>query len=418
MNPILPLAYHVPDVEAKVYKDGYVYLYGSYDLTGNPEYCSKDYYVFFSKDFKTFEKSELAFSNRNGEIPWSDGDLYAPDCIEKDGMYHLYFCTSDGSEGVAESRNPLGPFINPVEILGVNRTGIDPTVFIDDDGQIYYFWGQFELRGAKLNSDMHSLDLNSFQNSILSEKEHGFHEGASICKRNGKYYLVYTDISRGRATCLSYAISDFPLGPYVKGGVIIDNTGCDPKSWNNHGCICEIKGQWYVFYHRSTHNSFYSRRVCVEKIYFDSAGGIQEVEMTVNGQDEIVKSCEKLEASRASKLYGSVYIEANTRDDKYYEYLTEIRTGDWAEYRYLQFNNEKKFSVEAASWTYGGQLELHIDNPDGPVIGVVEIPFTDGWNKYKVCSCSIQPVQGKQALYFVFKGDTNRLFNIADFWFE
>lgn len=417
MNPILELQYHVPDVEAKVDKNGYVYLYGSYDLIGNSEYCSKDYYVFYSDDFVSFKKSEIAFSNRNGEVPWSEGDLYAPDCIEKDGIYYLYFCTSDGSEGVAQSENPTGPFIDPVEIEGVNRSGIDPTVFMDDDGQVYYFWGQIELKGAKLKPDMHSIDESSLQNSILSEKEHGFHEGASICKRNGKYYLVYTDISRGRATCLSYAVADAPLGPYAKGGVIIDNTGCDPQSWNNHGCICEISGQWYVFYHRSTHNSFYSRRVCVEKIFFDPDGEIKEVEMTVNGQEEMIKSSRKLEASRASRLGGSVYIEADTRNGEYYEYLTGIKSGDWAEYRYLEFNGEKSFFIEASSWTYGGCVELHIDKTDGPLLGRIQIPFTDGWNRYQICSCTVKPVRGRHILYLVFKEDTNRLFNIADFWF-
>ena len=125
--------------------------------------------------------------------------------------------------------------------------------------------------------------MDSLQTAILTEQEHGFHEGACMRKRNGIYYIVYTDISRGKATCLSYAMSDKPLGPYKKGGVIIDNMYCDPQTWNNHGSIEEFKGQWYIFYHRSSQNSFTSRRMCVEKIYFNEDGTINEVEMTSMG---------------------------------------------------------------------------------------------------------------------------------------
>ena len=61
-----------------------------------------------------------------------------------------------------------------------------------------------------LNSDSKSRNMDSMK--------------ACMRKRNGIYYIVYTDISRGKATCLSYAMSDKPLGPYKKGGVIIDNS--------------------------------------------------------------------------------------------------------------------------------------------------------------------------------------------------
>lgn len=420
MNPILPLKEHVPDVEAKVFSDGRIYLYGSYDLPGNTEYCSKDYYVFSSDDFLHFEKSDVALSIRQGGIPFAkeQTDLYAPDCLEKDGRYYLYFCTSDGGEGVAESEHPMGPFENPRLIEGVHPAEIDPTVFEDEDGSVYYYWGQFKLKGAKLHPSLHKLDPDTYQPEILTEQEHGFHEGASICKRNGIYYLVYTDISRGRATCLAYATSKSPLGPFQKRGILIDNTGCDPASWNNHGSICEIRGWWYVFYHRSTHNSYFSRRVCVEPIYFEEDGSIREVEMTVNGQEERVESTRKLEASRASRLKGSVYIEAAAVNGEYQEYLTKIKHDDWAEYRYLDFQGETRFFVEAGSFTYGGVVELHLDHPDGPLIGSVQIGSTDGWNCYETFSCRVKPVTGRRALYLKFKGDANRLFDITRFWFE
>ncbi|MFQ9395775.1 MAG: family 43 glycosylhydrolase [Lachnospiraceae bacterium] len=131
----------------------------------------------------------------------------------------------------------------------------------------------------------------------MTQDEDGFHEGSSIRKINGKYYMVYADISRGRPTCLGYAISDNPLGPYEKKGIIIDNNGCDPSSWNDHGSIQKIGEDYYVFYHRSTHNSVYSRRVCAEKIQINEDGTIDEVEMTTQGAESHIPETRVLTAS-------------------------------------------------------------------------------------------------------------------------
>lgn len=172
------------------------------------------------------------------------------------------------------ANSPTGPFSIAERIEIADGDGIDPTVFVDEDGQGYLFWGQFSLRGAKLSPDMKQIISESLQKGIITEWEHGFHEGASIRRRGNQYYMIYTDISRGKATCLSYAIADAPLGPYKKGGVIIDNVYCDPNTWNNHGSIAEFKGQWYVFYHRSSQGLKTCRRVCAEPICFDENGFI------------------------------------------------------------------------------------------------------------------------------------------------
>ena len=104
-----------------------------------------------------------------------------------------------------------------------------------------------------LNSDMKTLDLTTLTDSIVTERDHHFHEGSFVTKRNGWYYFVYADISRrGRPTSIGYAMSRKPLGPYVYKGVIVDNYGCDPASWNNHGALVQHGAQWYVLYHRTT----------------------------------------------------------------------------------------------------------------------------------------------------------------------
>ena len=315
-----------------------------------------------------------------------------------------------GLEGVASSDTPYGPFSDAKPVIGANEDGIDPAVFVDDDGSAYLFWGQFHLRGGKLNDDMCSLDENTVNKFILTEEEHGFHEGASIRKRDGKYYLVYVDISGGRATALSYAIADQPLGPYQKVGKIIDNMYCDPQTWNNHGSIEEYKGQWYVFYHRSSQNGIYSRRTCVEKIYFDENGKILPVEMTSQGASGPINPYEKVDASIACRMKGNGYITPD-KVGLNGEILTHFGGGnwikDWAEYKYFNFERgTTKFYIHLR-----GEGKVQITTSDGVVLGSCDIHSKE----FQTLSCEVENITGIKPIWLLFYG-TN--IDIAYFWFE
>lgn len=423
MNPILPIQHFVPDAEAHVWEDGRMYIYGSYDISGDTSYCSHEYHVFSSEDLINWTDHGVSF-NSNGEtseVSWSKAPLYAPDCIYKDGKYYLYFCLADNSEGVATSDVPYGPFKNAVPVEGANGDAIDPAIFIDDDGEAYYYWGQFNCRGARLNPDMCSIDTDTLCTNLINEPEHGFHEGPSMRKRNGIYYLVYTDLSRGRATCISYATSKSPLGPFKKGGVIIDNTGCDPETWNNHGSIAEFNGNWYIFYHRSSQASNFNRRACIEPIYFNEDGSIKEVEMTTKGVSAPLDASSKIDAYRACLLSGSVRTEAvglSETNTEYSEHLSVIENGNWASYKYIDFKDGvSTFEAEVGSLTYGGFIEVRIDRADGPLIGSCEVSRTGGWQKWAKVSCPVKNATGIHAVYLVFKGRGGRLFDLKSFSF-
>lgn len=300
---------------------------------------------------------------------------------------------------------------------GAHGDSIDPAVFVDDDGSCYYFWGQFHLKGARLTGDMMSLEDNSITDNILTEKAHGFHEGACMRKRNGIYYLLYTDISRGRATCISYATAKSPLGPYTKGGVIVDNTGCDPQTWNNHGSMEEVGGKWYIVYHRSSQNSVFSRRVCVEPISFDEAGAIGEVEMTTQGAGGAICAADTMEAWRACLVHNAWTDAQSYGPDDYQEYL-QMYNGSWAGFKYLDFGaGVSAFEATAASHGYGGTLTLHLDAPDGPVIGTLSLGRTGGWQKWETAKCAVSPVTGVHALFITCEGFGSKLLNLLSFRF-
>ena len=433
MNPILPIQHFVPDVEARQWEDGRIYLYGSYDLSGRTSYCSWEYRVFSSVDLVHWEDHGPSFRSAppNASVAWTDAPLFAPDCIYYNGRYYLFFCNADNREGVAESFAPTGPFTNAFPIEGADHDAIDPAVLVDDE-QVYYYWGQFHVRGARLRPDLHGLEVSTLHTDLLNEANHGFHEGASIRKRNGIYYLVYADISRGRPTCLGYAISHSPLGPFTKRGIIIDNTGCDPETWNNHGSIADYNGQWYVFYHRSSQASNFNRRVCIEPIYFNTDGSIDEVEMTTQGAGGPMPAARPIEARRACLLKGHVRTAAlgpTETDPAVREDLTQIHLDDCAAYKYVDFETHhvKRFHARAGSLAYGGQIEIHLDQPDGELIGNCQVPPTGGRQKWSIVSCPVKDAKGVRSVYLVFKGtgdkfvipkfDPERLFDLESFWF-
>lgn len=353
---MLPVEYCISDVEARAWKDGSLYLYGSHDIY-DTEYCSRDYIFFKTSDFVSWDVEKNAFNCE--QISWAgkegtnkyldsvkhfkqlplyirkmmppvakyvpvsilkkmirkyspalgadDVKLFAPDVVEKEGRYYLYFCLSDCSEGVAVSDDPLGPFTDPVLLPAF---GIDPSVLVDEDGQSYYYWDQFSSQTTILNNDMISFQEGSLNTGLVTDENHNFHEGSSVRKRGDIYYYVFADTSRNcRPTCLGYATSKNPLGPYTYQGVIIDNALCDPESWNNHGCIQEYNGQWYVFYHRSSCNSKLHRRVCCEPIYFDENGKIKEVKMTSQGPGEPFNRTEHIGGYAACEVHNGAYIK-------------------------------------------------------------------------------------------------------------
>ena len=380
-NPLLPLSICIPDGEAHTMPDGRLYVYGSLD-ENKDGFCSGRYRVASTRDLKNWEVTESPSFSVDA-VPWAgasrskkhsslslvksiadlpahiqallppdagkypieqivaaieqhadeglpkDIRLYAPDAISKDGMTYLYFCLSDDTEGVAVSKKPEGPFCGAKKL---SVTGIDPAVFVDDDGCAYYYWGQFSANAARLNPDMMSLDESSIVNGILTEQEHHFHEGSSLRKRGDTYYYVFADVSRGRPCCLGYATSKSPLGPFTYQGVILDNGDCDPKCWNIHGSIEEWNGQWYVFYHRSSNNSQYLRRLCCEPIFFDENGRIPEVKMTSQGAGEPLRPGEWIPAGLGCAFSGWAYLDTEGGS----EALVRMPVEGSAVFRYLE----------------------------------------------------------------------------------
>jgi hypothetical protein len=403
-NPIVDPGTYVADPTARVF-DGRVYVYGSRDESPD-YYCSWKYHVLSSADLRswTVHPDRFATKGPGDEVPYSDAILYAPDAIRRDGTYFLYYCLASpkDTEGVAVSDSPTGPFRGGRVIDTGGRNQIDPTVFVDDDGQAYYAWGQNSLKMAKLQPSMLELDLATVKEGVLTEREHHFHEGAFLFKREGLYYLLFADVSRaGRPTSLAYATSRSPMGPYEYRGVVVDNDHSDPAVWNNHGSIVEVDGRWYVFYHRSTHGSNTMRKACVEPISFRPDGGIPEVEMTTQGAAGPLAARARLDAERACLLYGHVRVVQSGPEN---EELALAREGDAAAYKYLDFGpGVAKVTARVRPGTQPARIDVALDSSWGGNVATLEVPAGDG-RSWTTVSAPVKGASGVRAVWLRFHG--------------
>lgn len=294
-NPFITHIY-TADPSARVWEDGRLYVYPSQDIDP-PRGCDlmDKYHVFSTDDMVNWvDHGQIIEAD---DVPWgkkpslADGAtfMWAPDCVYKNGKYYFYFPHPNNDPwndnwkiGIAVSDKPESDFVvldNWLEGLGDDTFAmIDPNVFIDDDGQAYFYYGGGgRCAGAKLNDNMIELaEPLTFMEGLVD-----FHEATWVFKKDGVYYLTYSDnyTENGKgANRMKYATSDTPLGPWTYHGAFLEPTSSD----TSHGSVVEYKGQWYVFYHNSDISGQGNlRSICVDKLHFNGDGTIQMVKQTI-----------------------------------------------------------------------------------------------------------------------------------------
>lgn len=445
-NPILPLDQLIPDVEARVFNspDGEkrLYLYGSNDIFGSSTWCSHRYKVFSAPldDLSNWTDHGVSFASRKGEgyfwngedsvgIDWCNEQLYAPDVIRIGTLYYLITCNAGGPcLGVATSKTPEGPFSPAVRILyddGSQTSSIDPSIYVEEDTEtVYLLWGQrssFGARGllaAQLIPDengIYSIVKRDTERVLFTgdNDEFGFYEGASLRKINEKYYILYPSDHGKGIHMMSYAIADSPLGPYRFGGDILDNDGCDLEPGNNHGSLCQINGQWYLFYHRGFNNSNMQRRVCVEPIFFTSDGQISPVSMTDHGFGGPLDPYQEVEAAYATHVRidgfpAGCYLTIKNNA----HILTQIQDGNCVEYRDFDFGQTHAVSCEIVfKAECNGSIDIILDNPHSLPIGTISV------SAKQECCTFCAPVQGKPGIHTVyFRFHTEHAHSLGDLY--
>ena len=447
-NPYLPSWEHIPDGEPYVFGDR-VYVYGSHDFFNGYVFCMGDYMGWSAPvDDLSDWRCEGVIFPRDGDPVNADGHmcLYAPDVTRgPDGRYYLYYVYDKvGFVSVAVCDSPAGRyrFYGYVHYKDGTRLGerpgdepqFDPGVLTEGD-RTYLYTG-FCGRGDKtrhgamctvLGPDMVTIEEAPVICAPGCEYEdgtgfegHAYFEAASIRKRGDTYYFVYSSTVMHE---LCYATAKDPRGPFGYGGVIVSNCDIGISSYkpkdrpaaiggNNHGSIVEINGQWYVFYHRQTNGTWFSRQGCAEPIFFEEDGRIRQAEITscglnggpLRGEGDYPAYIACHLITPEPVLYaGDPALPKVTRDgrddDRGDGYIASIRRGTVIGFKYFDCRGVKRIAIECRAYADGDFVIR--SKWDGPELGRVTIHNSNVWQRY---TADVDFPDGVQALYLEYQG--------------
>ena len=501
-NPYMPLWEHIPDGEPYVFEDPdqpgkyRVYVYGSHDdlITA---YCGRDQVVWSAavdslNNWRYDGEILVVDKNRDGEPFDSAGTadvLYAPDVTmttDATGKktYWLFPNDQTGFRNglIAKSDRPDGPFEvcnwskdDPNQVDGVLK--FDPAVFVDDDGRVYGYWGFERSYAAEFDPETMATvkpGTEIVEDMISGRNQPGvfrFFEASSIRKIKDKYVFIYSRFTEdgefGLPTSnytLAYCYSNNPLGPWTYGGTIIDGRGREKDEQGNviasatpdgntHGSICEINGQWYVFYHRQTGTDEYARQAMVAPIKVnvkEGKGGKVEIsEGEYNSEGFALDGLDPFETHSAgiacwytgpkpathewpnNTFYGS-YVASGYGDSDKFEAPYDIRNntnfvvnntdGSIVGYKYFNFKAERlankanlMLCLRLVPEGIDGTIEVMMDRPwvsqGGKKIGEIALK-ADMPKELRTMAISIskeaqeKDLIGQHAIFFVFKSDT------------
>jgi beta-xylosidase len=287
-NPIIKNKY-TADPAALVYKDK-VYIYAGHDEAPprQERYVMNEWLCFSSPDMVNWTEHPVPLSVK--DFAWAKGDAWASQVVERNGKFYWYVAVEHGTIngkaiGVAVADNPLGPFkdargsaliTNDMTTKAtITWDDIDPTVWVDEKGQAYLFWGNTACYYAKLKPNMTELD-GPIQTIDLPK----FTEAPWIHKRGDWYYLSYAS---GFPEKIVYAMSRKLEGPWEYKGILNEIAG---NSNTNHQAIIDFKGQSYFIYHNGglqNDGGSFRRSVCIDNLYYNKDGTIKRIVMTTEG---------------------------------------------------------------------------------------------------------------------------------------
>ena len=417
-----------------------LFLYTSHDASPEdiPDENEKSSAGFFMYDWLLWSTTDMVNWTEHGAVaslkdfPWRsrENGAWAIQTVERNGKYYLYAPLHGHGIGVLEADSPYGPFKDPLGKPLVwdksNWFDIDPSVYTDDDGQAYMYWGNPHTFWAKLGEDMTSLT------SEVHKLPHipNYQEGPWFYKRNGHYYLGFASTCCPEA--LGYAMSDSPTGPWEWKGYIMKPTQRDR---GNHPGIVDYKGHSYVFgqnydlMHLETFVHHERRSVSATEITYNADGTIQEVPYWLDQEPmkqlHWLNPYKRVEAETMAWGYGlksakmgientGVVADMPTSTGKKNMYIYDINNGEYIKLRGVDFGKgAKQFNIAAAS-TGGVTVNLRLDSNKGPVVGTVTIGKTGNVEKYRVFSGKVKNVAGVHDLYICFdkaSGDVR-----LDYW--
>ncbi|NLO40146.1 MAG: family 43 glycosylhydrolase [Ruminiclostridium sp.] len=454
LNPYLPSWEYIPDGEPHVY-NGRVYVYGSHDRFNGYVYCLNDYVCWSASvdDLADWRYEGVIYRKTDDPLnPDGRMCLYAPDVtVGPDGRYYLYYVLDKVSiVSVAVCDTPAGKyeFYGYVHDSNGKRLGeregdqpqFDPGVLTEGD-KTYLYTG-FCGRGDTSRKGPMATVLEPDMLTIVEEpvfiapsepysqgsgyEGHEFFEASSIRKKGDTYYFVYSSVVFHE---LCYATSKHPTHGFAYRGVIVSNSDLHIDSYkpaekpmfyggNNHGGMAEINGQWYIFYHRHTNGTNFSRQACAEPISIMDDGAIPQVEMTscglnggpLTGRGEYLTylacnlycSEESLYTDWTASWMNNQFpkITQDGRDgDEEIGFIANMKDSATAGFKYFSCKGIRKVSVKVRGYCKG-VFEVKTAW-DGEPLGTIPVISANIWTEF---SADITIPDGIHTLYFTYTG--------------
>ncbi|MET8466777.1 family 43 glycosylhydrolase [Micromonospora zamorensis] len=417
-----PIVQHIYTADpAPLVHNGRVYLYTGHDEDGSTYFTMREWRVWSSADMVnwTDHGSPMSLST----FAWADANAWAGQVIARNGKFYWYVPVRQRSNGqmvigVGVADSPTGPFRDAIGRPLVGNNEIDPSVFIDDDGQAYLYWGNPGLWYVKLNSDMISYSGSATRITLTTagfgtrtgnaSRPTLYEEGPWVFKRNGLYYNVFA------AECCSefiaYSTAPGPTGPWTYRGTIMPRQG---GSFTNHAGVIDFNGGSYFFYHNGAlpGGGGYTRSVAVEKFTYNSNGTIPTITMSTAGAPQ-VGTLNPYGRQEAETIAWGSGIETEPSSEGGMN-VGWIENGDYVKVKGVAFGGgATSFSARVASATSGGRIEVRLDSATGPVVGTCTVGGTGGWQTWANTTCAVSGATGTRDLYLRFAGGSGNLFNL------
>lgn len=415
-RPIIQTKY-TADPAPMVYNDT-VFLYTTHDEDDAEGFKMQDWLLYTSTDMVNWTDHGVVASLKSFDWVKRDNGAWAEQVVERNGKFYMYCPIHGNGIGVLVSDSPYGPFKDPLGKPLVwqkeHWDDIDPTVFIDGDGQAYMYWGNPNCYYVKLNEDMISYSGDIVK---LKETPEHYQEGPWFYKRNGHYYLAFA------STCcpegIGYAMSDSPTGPWKTKGYIMRPT---ERTRGNHPGIMDYKGKSYVFglnydlLKQETNTHYERRSVSVAEMHYNEDGTIQEVPYWADTKLEQIGTFNPFRKVEAETMAWGYGLKTAPNADKSLS-VVDVNNGEYICVRGVDFgkNKARRFEVSALPLE-GGNLKIRLDAPDGKIVGNVNIPQGNETSKYELYSCEVNAVSGIHDLYLSFEGENNKDLFELDYW--
>jgi hypothetical protein len=415
-NPIIQTKY-TADPAPMVY-NGTVYLYTSHDEDTAVNFVMYNWMLYTTTDMANWTDHGIVAGVKapNNTFPWAAGNnAWAPQCVERNGKFYLYVPLQGAGTmtiAVAVADSPLGPFKDALgkALVSTGTTDdIDPTVFIDSDGQAYLYWGNPNCHYVKLNQDM-----ISYSGSIgTTPKIQSYQEGPWFYRRDSNYYLAFA------STCcpegIGYAMSTGPTGPWTYKGSIMDGNA---QSSGNHPGIVDYRGSSYVFgfnynvqLQREGQRIGERRSICVEKMTYNPDGTIPKLPFWSKTGPDQIEPLNPYVQTEAETIAWAWDVKTETCSEGGMD-VTAIENGDSIKVKGVDFGSgATSLDVRVASAGSGGNIEARLDSQTGTLVGTCAVVSTGGAQTWVTKACPISGASGKHDLFFVFTGGSGSLFN-------